>query len=498
MGPALELLSLWRERCPGELEPELLLARLDQLRGHYRAARDRALRAVARLRCPPRLALDVANCLRVFVAHDALDEWAGGFPDRAGIPAEDQARIAVALSSMGLHAHALRWVEESVAKAPGNGICLLNRAMIRSYHADFDGARADLEQAIDGPQESAIAHWLLARLDRQTATANHVGRLRQRIGCCSDPDDSAALQFELFKELDDINDTDGAWDALMEGCRQARMRNRYDHASSERLFAGIAQRFPLARSPSMQDREGPLPVFIVGMHRSGTTLVERILSAHPGVHACGESLRLAGALRLAADHSCGMLVHQHLLDRAAGLDASSIAAAYAGEGRKRMGVASHATDKLPGNFQLIGFIHDALPRSQVIHVRRDPVDLCFANLRELFAESAPYSYSIDDIAHFHRLYADLMRHWQRSFPGFVLDVDYEDLVTRPEQTSRRISGFCGLDWRPEVLDPAAHADAPVNTLSSVQVRQPIHANGVGRWKRYAEKLEPLRRQLGSC
>lgn len=494
-GQALEVLALWRAGHPGLLEPELVLARIEQLQGRYCQARARALNAVATLECPGALALDVVNCLRVFIAHDALDTWIASFPARAAVPAEDQARIAAALSSIGLHAPALDWVEESVAKSPSSGICRVNRALIRSYAGDFDGARADLDQVVDGPEDSATAHWLLARLDTQDPEPGRVERLRRRIATCARAADSALLQFALFQELDRAGDVDAAWQALMEGCRQARKQAAYDPVASERLFAALRKRFPLARSPAAHVSRDPVPIFIVGMHRSGTTLLERMLAAHPGVFAYGESQRLSGALRQAADHGCQPLLDEVLISRASSMDTRQVSTCYFAEGRRRIGAASHVTDKLPGNFQLIGFIHDAMPQARVIHLRRDPMDLCFANLRELFSDSVSYSYTIEDLAHFHAHYVELMRHWQRSFPGFVLDVDYEDLVTNPEQVSRRVFEFCGLDWTPAALDPSASSDSPVNTLSSMQVRRPIHSRSIGRWKPYAKWLGPLQTLL---
>lgn len=494
-GQAKGLLALWHEGHPNQLEPELLLARIEQIEGHYGRARKRVLNAVATRECPAGLALDVVNCLRIFVAHEALEAWANSFPGRAEVSAEDQARIAAALSSMGLHVQALDWIAEAVSKSPSSGVCLVNRALLRSYAGDFEGARADVDTVINGQQDSATAHWLLARLDRQSTASNHVDRLRRRIETCVHSTDRALLYFALFKELDDIGDHDGAWHALMEGCRQVRLRAAYDPNASERLFAALKERFPLARSPAAATGNDPVPIFIVGMHRSGTTLLERMLSTHPGVFAHGESQRLIGALRQAADHGSESVVDETLIERASSLDAQHVSACYFAEGRRRFGAASHVTDKLPTNFQLIGFIHDAMPQARVIHLRRDPIDLCFANLRELFADSVSYSYSIEDVAHFHGLYVDLMHHWHDCFPGFVLDVDYEELVTHPEQVSRKVFEFCGLDWNPAVLDSYLRQEGLVNTLSAIQVRSPVHARSIGRWKPYEKWLGPLLERL---
>lgn len=492
---ALSLLSEWEKRDSGQIEPELLHVRIALGSGRFRDARDRMVRAIRSTVCPARLVIETIRYLRMFVAHDAMIEWAGSYPDRAGIVATDQAEAARLLSAIGAQQLALDWIGEAVSKAPGNETCRSIHALILSFAGDFEAAGKQLEPIAQKPQGLAMAHWQLAQLERQTQASNHVDRLRQRLHNCTDPRDMAFLEFALFKELDDLGDTEAAWSALAQGCQRTRSRMAYNRQARERLFAAIRQRFPLGTEQQVVAVDGPVPIFIVGMHRSGTTLVERILGAHEGVFDYGESQRLSNALRLAAGHYFPQLLDAALVAGAGGFDYTQVARDFLSEGRLRIGDSLYVTEKMPGNFQLIGFIRNALPQARVIHVCRDPMDLCFANLREYFVDGVYYSYSMDDVAHFHGLYRGLMKHWHDIYPGFVLDVHYENLVSEPLAESKRLYDFCGLQWSPQAIDLSANAGKAVNTLSAVQVRGSINTRSIGRWKPYANRLEPLRELL---
>jgi len=496
MDAARATLAAWREQAPVALEPELLLARLELKGDRYRAARDRALAAIRERECPPELAIEVVNCLRLFAAHDELISWAGAYTRWREVAPADRARTAGALSAIGAMQLARDFAEAAVADAPDEAVCLVNRAMLLNYTGQFDAARVDLERAIGSAQNPAMAHWLLARLERQSAGSNHVQRLRERIVAAGSDDlDKEYLCFALFKELDDLGEFAAAWLALDEGCRRVRQRLAYDGAEREHLFAALKKRFPLDLRPPAADHAAVVPIFIVGMHRSGTTLVENMLASHADVFACGETQRLSGALRYAADHYCQALLDEVLVDKAVSIDHRLVGEMFLSEGRSLIDGARCVTEKMPGNFQLIGFIRHALPQAKVIHLRRTPMDLCFANLRELFADGVSYSYALEDLVHFHALYEDLMRHWHALYPGFVLDIEYEQLVAEPLTTSRRIFEFCGLDWSPKVIDPTQWASRSINTLSAVQSRQAPSTSSIGRWKPYASWLAPLREAL---
>lgn len=494
-GAALANLDAWRAREPDALEPELLHARIEHLLSDLRGSALRVVEAVRTRDCPPELALDVVQSLRVLVEHDALIEWASSWPYRARLVASDQARIAALLERIGAHALALEWIEGAVSRAPADVTCRVNRALVRSYGGDFDGAREDAEYAIADTADPAIAHWIVSRLGRAYEGNHHVDRLRARLRD-ADALDAEYLQFALFKELDDLGDTAAAWSALDAGCRLVRARNPYDPRATERLFDALRRTFPLDTRAAEPCADAPQPIFIVGLHRCGSTLLESMLASHPDVCGYGESPRLDGALRHAANQPGTGLLDNALVQAAPMLDWTLVRERFLACGKRRIGKARHVTEKLPGNFQLIGFIRHALPAAKIIHLRRDPMDLCFANLRELFADGVTHAYAQEDIAHYHGCYLDLMRHWHEAYRGFVLDVDYETLVREPLATSRRVYDFCGLEWNPGVVDPSAWSSRAINTLSVAQARQPVSSAGIGRWKRYAAQLEPLRAALG--
>lgn len=493
-GAALAALDAWRVREPGSLEPELLRARIDYLRGDLRESARCVLEAVRACECPPDLVLDLVQSLRVLVEHDALIEWASTWPHRARLSPADLARVAASLDNIGAHALATEWIEEAVARAPEDAACRVNRALLRSYAGDFEGSLEDADRAISTMQDPAIAHWIAARLERASRQSNRVAHLRARLQD-ADSLDAEYLQFALFKQLDELGESEDAWHALEAGCQLVRSRMPYGREATERLFSALMRHFPL-NGPVAPLRSGaPTSIFIVGMHRCGSTLLESMLAAHPQVCAYGESQRLSGALRHAANHPCVALADETLVASAGALDWTLVRDRFLDGGRSRIQDASHVTEKMPGTFQLIGFIRHALPQAKIIHLRRDPMDVCFANLRELFAEGVAHAYSQGDLAHYHGLYSKLMRHWHAIYPGFVLDIDYEDLVRDPVATSRRVYDFCGLAWREEVVDPASWSSRSINTLSSVQARQRVYTSSVGRWRRYARQLEPLREAL---
>lgn len=504
---ALALLDSWQTESPHEAEAELLRARVELLGGRYVAARSRFLAAVRERAVPPPLAVDVVAGLRLFVAHDALAHWAQTYPHRALLDPADQARTASALSTAGAHTLARDWADAAVAAAPDDGVCRVNRALIHQYAGAFGEARADLGHVLGTPQESAMGYWLQSRLRRQTADANHVAVLRERLQHSLDPRDRELLLFALFKELDDLGDTDAAWAALSAACASVHARAPYDGAQQERVFALLrhAAAVPDTAPPTQIEtarvavprRSDHVPIFIVGLHRSGTTLLESMLGAHASVYTYGESPRMTAALRHAADYYCPSVIDETLARRLPHLDYERVREQFMTEGRHAIGSATHVTEKRPDNFQLVGAIHCAMPEAKVLHLRREPMDVCFANLRENFPDAITHANRMDDLAHYHGIYRDLMAHWHAALPGFVLDVNYEDLVTDPLGSSRRVFDFCGLEWDQGVVDPERWRGRSINTLSAVQARSAVNRESLGRWRAYARWLEPLRRGLGA-
>jgi hypothetical protein len=235
-------------------------------------------------------------------------------------------------------------------------------------------------------------------------------------------------------------------------------------------------------------------IFIVGMPRTGTTLVERMLDRHPEVRSAGELLDFG---RVLASHA--RRVHESgrgrsLVEASLHVDFAAMGADYARGAREAARGSPRFVDKLPVNFMYCGMILAALPDARIVHLTREPMDCAYAVYKTLFNEAYNFSYDLDELARYYACYRRLMDHWHRLMPGRILDVAYESLVSDSDAEARRLLAYCGLEWRDEVIEPAANP-RPSTTASSAQVREPVHAGSVGRWRQHAAGLEPLRRRL---
>ena len=245
----------------------------------------------------------------------------------------------------------------------------------------------------------------------------------------------------------------------------------------------------------------PIPIFVLGMPRSGTTLVEQIIASHPMVHGAGELQTLNDViLTVRGPHGDTIRFPEFV----PGLDASAlhqIGARYVTSVRKLAPEfaekCERITDKMPSNYYFAGLIHLALPNAKIIHTIRDPVDTCISCFSKLFSTDLNYSYDLGELGRYYKRYERLMAHWRRVLPrGRILDVRYEEVVADLETEARRIISHCGLPWKDRCLS-FHEAIRPVRTASATQVRQPIYKSSVGRWRVYEAHLGPLLDALGA-
>jgi Sulfotransferase family len=298
------------------------------------------------------------------------------------------------------------------------------------------------------------------------------------------------LHFALGKAYDDLDRGDDAFAHMQAGNRLKRQTAGYEEARSLNFFERIKTAFSADfTAKAHKGYADAAPIFVIGMPRSGTTLVEQIISSHPSVGAAGEISALNDAVRTlgAFPDAIG-----HASDEAL----SRAAEKYVRKLRTYAPDAAYVTDKAPSNFYLIGFIHLALPDAKIVHVMRDPVDTCLSCYSKLFTRGQGYSYDLAELGRYYRAYNDLMRHWRDVLPeGRVLDVRYEDVVADIEGQAQRLLSHCGLAWDDRVL--SFHQSArTVSTASASQVRRPIYASSVARWRRYEAHLAPLIDTLG--
>lgn len=366
--------------------------------------------------------------------------------------------------------------------------------LAKVYLGDFAAAEMELNSSLRADQDFALAARALSKLKKQTATDNHVEQLRASIARTGlEHADAPLLHYALFKELDDLGETQAAWNALSEGMRLRRRQVKYDPRVEASLFEHLHGVRGYRRAAPEVAR-GPSPIFIVGMPRSGTTLLERILGAHTEVTDAGELRDFIFQLRWMCDRAGSPHLDLDLAQRAEFVDWVQLGHRYLAHTQWLAGGCSFYTDKLPANFINIGYIARALPHARILHMVRNSMDTCFSNLKELFAAAYPHSYDQIEMADHYLAYRKLMAHWHAEFPGRIFDVRYDELVTRPESVIRNVLEFCGLPWQ-EGMIAIEERDGTVATASSTQVREPIHQRFVAQWRRYEEQLQPMRARL---
>jgi tetratricopeptide (TPR) repeat protein len=366
----------------------------------------------------------------------------------------------------------------------------------------LEEAIADYHAALAARPDYGVAWFSLANLKTYRFTDNEIARM----GAAEARDDVKDMDriylcFALGKALEDRGGYAASWRYYERGNAVRRSTSRYRPAVAAACAQRLKQVFTQEVFAARADWGSPdrAPVFIVGLPRSGSTLVEQILASHSsveGTQELSEIGRYIGQI-CGRDPDCGLPVHPEALKRLTAGDARALGERFLAETRayRRLG-RRFFIDKMPNNFWHIGLIQLILPRSTIIDVRRDPMGCCFSNLKQLFgAGSQEFTYDIDDMAHYYRTYLDLMGHWNEVLPGRILTVHYEQLVEGLEESVRRLLGHCGLPFEPACLT-FNETRRSVRTPSSEQVRQPIGREGLEQWRRYEAWLGPLRDALG--
>lgn len=409
--------------------------------------------------------------------------------------------VGVVLARLGAHESAAVAFERAVAAQPGNASYLFNLGASLRFLGRFDEAEDALERAIAANPLFDRAHSVLADLRKQTPERNHVDRLVALLpAVVGDVDAELRVRHALAKEYEDLGDYDNAFATLAAGKAKKRAALGYSFDTDRALFAAVQALFPPERFARVEAGDATTePIFVLGMPRSGTTLVERILSSHSDVLSAGELPNFAAVVKRAA-RTPGRLLDPPTLEQAAAAPPAALGRAYLQSTRPLTGAKPRFVDKMPFNFWYVGLIAAALPNARIVALERDPLDTCVSNYRQLFAlGSAEYGYAYDlrDLGRYYAGYRSLMAHWDAVLPGRILRVRYEDLVADQEGETRRLLDHCGLEWQDACL--AFHENsAAVATASAVQVRSKLYDTSIGRWRHYAAHLEPLRAELAAA
>lgn len=342
----------------------------------------------------------------------------------------------------------------------------------------------------------ALAHLIKANSEDDTFTALVAELNKPQLS----PVSALSLHFALGKCYDDIRDYDRAFPHFLEGCRLKRKTVKYDKRDTAQKVLEIAAAFSPERIKQLQGSGDPstLPIFVLGMPRSGTTLTEQIIASHSQCFGAGELpdlMMLADRPRADSVYNPSNQYPQ-LMGALSPELLSEMGSRYVNGLRKRQAGVQHITDKMPANFLALGLIHLMLPNAKIVHVKRNPVDTCLSGLSKLFRYGQHHSYDLAEQGYFYRHYATLMQHWRTVLPeGVFYEIHYEDLVTDTENQSRALIEYCGLPWDEKCLS-FHNTSRTVRTASATQVRRPIYKTSVERWRRYDSFLSPLLDALG--
>jgi tetratricopeptide (TPR) repeat protein len=473
----------------------LLLGKARQMQGRFE---DMLQLVEFALRREPRnvnLQLQFAGACQFCGHHDrALAQLANAERASRGNAALLQ-QVAQLYVEAGKYGDAHRCYLRALELDGNNPLLLKNLASSFIAVGDLRSAEETYSKAITLNRDDYEAWYNRSTLRRQTTESNHIPELEGLLNKSAPAKPgTGALCYALAKEYEDLGEDEAAFSWLKRGADSVRGRTTYDVRLDVSLMKRIAELFDrsyVETAKRASERRGP--IFVLGLPRSGTTLVDRIISSHSLVESMGEITDFALTLnRLGETADRG-----RLLEVSAHLDPDRLGESYIRSVASRGFETPYFIDKTPTNYLYIGLIAQALPGASIIHVHRHPVDSCLSMYRTLFRTGYPFSYDLDDLAEYYIAYETLMRHWRTVFPGILLDVSYENLVENQERVSKEIIAHCGLDWEAACLEFDRN-EAPVATASAAQVRTPVYAHAVKRWRRFEARLAPLIERLQSA
>ena len=417
-------------------------------------------------------------------------------------------QFVAACIGLGDHERVIDLYERLLADVPPSGLEVADLLLWRANALKVAGrqaeAIADYRAALAAHPGYAVAWFSLANLKTYSFDDDDISAMRSAELRTDIPEmDRVYLCFALGQALETRGDYAGSWKSYLRGNAIRHRSGSYRPGIAASCVSQAKQAFSAA---FFAERAGwgaadEAPIFIVGLPRSGSTLVEQILASHPQVEGTKELTELGGYVAElgGADPACGLPTDPAALHRLTAADARRLGERYLAETRayRREGRPLFI-DKMPNNFWHVGLIQLILPRARIIDVRREPMACCFSNFKQLFGTAnQEFTYALGDIGGYYRAYLSMMRHWDAVLPGRVLRVQYEDVVDDLDGSVRRMLDHCGLPFDPACL--AFHQNSrSVRTPSSEQVRQPIGNAGITRWRRYEQWLGPLREALGDA
>jgi tetratricopeptide (TPR) repeat protein len=467
-------------------DPEILLAALLDMAPDYHAARAEYAEVLIELHKYDQARAQLERLMREDPGHRPYF----------------QNLYATAMVGLGDHLGAIGLYRELLQDTPADADLHLSMAHALKTSGSSDEAVASYRQAARCRPGFGDAYWSLANLKTYRFTAEELGEMQAfHAGSSLAPVDRQHLCFALAKASEDRGEFAESFRYYEEGNALKREESSYrpeliERNTRQQIEVCTADLFIRLQGAGAPDAD---PIFIVGLPRSGSTLLEQILASHSQVEGTQELAnvqQMANNLR-GRDPDPSNPRYPRILTEMAPAELRALGEKYLADTRIYRTGKPFFIDKMPNNFRHLGLIRLMLPNAKIIDARREPLACCFSNLKQLFAKGQEFTYSVDDIARYYRTYLKLMRHWDRVLPGWVLRVQHEDVVDDLEAEVRRILNFCGLPFEPACLE-FHKTTRSVRTASSEQVRRPINREGVDQWKNFETWLGPLKAALGDA
>jgi len=403
--------------------------------------------------------------------------------------------LGEAWNALGDLDQAVFFYRKAISIDPANAKCYTQLGIAFEDHGEIDQAISTLREAIEINPALVSAYPVLARckqFSRHDADMKAMESLFSRKGL--NDKERSQLGFSLGKAYEDLGEYEKSIKFVLKAAGLKRKNVDFSIAETRARFERIKEVFSadfFQRFSGVGDSD-QTPIFILGMPRSGTSLVEQILASHPAVFGAGELEALSLVYKSMAKSIDGSQLDS-FPDALAGLDPDAfvrLGANYIRRIRRLSTAATYITDKLPHNFMRVGFIRAILPRARIIHCTRDPMDNCFSIFKTDFNKGHLYSYDMAELGQYYNLYRELMDYWKTTLPGFIYDQSYEELVSRQEEQTRGLLQHCGIPWDDACLD--FHTTRrKLRTASNAQVVRPVYQGSVNLWTRYEKHLGPL-------
>lgn len=407
-------------------------------------------------------------------------------------------KTAMLLGLQDLREEALLQTKLAISLEPENPILLYNLATGLRFLGKTKASEQALDKCLAINPVDFEAQAMRSSLRKQTKESNHIKELETLLQNKQlQQHGKANICYGLAKECDDLGEYEKSFAYLLKGAGIRRARMAYDVNNEVNTIDAIKNTYPknMFEKGILGDKNDEV-IFIIGLPRTGTTLLERILGNHSDVYAAGELSNFSIELvkQISANTKASKLSPTELVKESAFLDFASLGKSYIDSTRPATGHTNKFIDKLPINMLYAGLIHLALPNAKIIHMTRHPMAACYAIYKQLFKDAYPFSYDLKDLANYYIAYHQLIAHWKHVMPGVLYEIKYEDMVVNQEAESKAVLAFCDLPWQAQCLRFHENKNAST-TASASQVRKPMYNTSMDHWRKYEQQLRPLQVML---